>query len=61
MGGEQREEGFCAQEIDFVAIDARKFYVLQLCSSGPTASRAIGARNAMLCLWHSRGHIGTPR
>ena len=41
-------------------IDARKYFVLQLCPSGPTAIHASDARYAMSCIWHSQGHIGTP-
>ena len=62
MGGEHtRGSVFGAPSIDFLPIDARKYFVLQLCPSGPAASRANDARNDMSRLRRSRGHIGTPR
>ena len=48
-------------EYRFLAIDAREYFVLQLCPSGPTASSAIGARDDMSRLWRSPGPIVTPR
>ena len=61
VGNIQGGSVFGALSIDFLAIDERKYFVLQLCPSGSAANRAIDARNAMSCLQRSRGHIGTPR
>ena len=62
MGGEHTGGSvLCTPSIDSLVIDARKYFFLQLCSSGPTASRAIDARDNMSRVWRSRGHIGTPR
>ena len=47
--------------IDFLAIDACKYFVLQLSPSGPTASRAIDERDDMSCLRRSPGPTVTPR
>ena len=45
----------------FLAIDARKYFVLQMSPSGPTVSCAIDARNDMSRLQRSLGPIVTPR
>ena len=46
--------------IDFLAIDACKYFVLQLSPSGPTASRVSDASDAMLRLRHSQGILEHP-
>ena len=62
MGGEHtRGSVFGAPSINFLEIDARNYFLLQLCPSGPAASCANDARNAMLRLRHFWEHIGTPR
>ena len=49
------------RSLNFLPIDARKYFALWLSPSGPTTKRAIDARNDMSCLRHSPGPIVTPR